>query len=101
MDLREYPIGEEQIPAQQATCEQLRMEADRTEDPRIGSRLMDAANWREFFEDFHNRIISGLEEQMNDINLDLVKKLLDWEKQSAVENSLKEGSGPPFPGGTL
>jgi hypothetical protein len=92
MDLRDYPIGEDQIPARQATKEQLLEEVEATTDSETKRRLQETANWRDFFEDLHGRIVEGLSENMDEENLSMVQKLLDWETQSVIEKVLKEGS---------
>jgi hypothetical protein len=97
MDLRDYPIGEDQIPARQATREQLLEEVAKTADSETKRRLQETANWREFFHDLHGRIVDGLTENMDAENLDMVQKLLDWETQSVIEKLLKEGSGKLTP----
>ena len=97
MDLRDYPIGEDQIPARQATKEQLLEEVERTADSETKRRLQETAKWREFFEDLHGRIVDGLSGNMDAENLDMVQKLLDWETQSVIEKLLKEGPGKLTP----
>jgi hypothetical protein len=91
MDLRDYPIGEEKIPAQKATCAQLREEAERSDDPQLKERLVQAANWREFFEDLHNRIIDTLADKIDSIDRGVIQDLLEWEIQLSVEHILKNG----------
>ena len=91
MDLRNYPIGEGKIPAPQATCAQLREEAERTTDPDLKEKLVQTANWREFFEDLHNRIIDTLADKIDSIDRDVVKSLLDWEVQLSIEHILEDG----------
>ena len=97
MDLRDYPIGEDEIPAREANLDQLRESAEQAEDPATGERLMEAANWRAFFNELHDRIEEGLSGQMDADNLDLVRKILAWETQSIIETILKEGRTVPYP----
>ena len=97
MDLRDYPIGEDEIPAREANLDQLRQEAEKAEDPAIGQRLKEVANWRAFFNEFHDRIENNLSGQMDADNLDMVRKIFAWETQSIIETMLKEGRAVPFP----
>jgi hypothetical protein len=99
MDLRDYPIGEDMIPAREASLDQLREAAASDEDPAVAQRLHDVANWRAFFNEFHDRIETGLSEQMNGDNLDMVRKILAWETQSIIETILQEGRTASFPSG--
>ena len=96
MDLRDYPIGEDEIPAREANLDQLREAAEQAEDQATGQRLNEAANWRAFFNEFHDRIENNLSGQMDADNLDLVRKIFAWETQSIIENMLKEGRTVPF-----
>lgn len=89
MDLREYPIGDDKVPAKDATSVQLREEAERTEDPEQKLKLNEVANWREFLEDLHRRILDGLSDTLGEDEHDMVKKLLEWETQSVVEHILE------------
>jgi len=91
MDLKDYQIGEGKIPAQKATCEQLREEAERTNNPDLKEKLEQAANWREFFEDLHNRIIDTLADKIDSIDRDVVRNLLEWEIQLSIEHILQDG----------
>ena len=91
MDLRDYLVGEERVPARQATSIQLRAEADKTEDPDLKKRLQEAANWREFFEDLHDRILDTFTDKIDSGDREMVQKLLDWETQLSVEYVLEEG----------
>jgi hypothetical protein len=92
MNYKDYPIGEEKIPARVATCEQLREEAERTENRELKARLIQAANWKEFFEDFHNRIIDTLNDKIDSIDRDVIKNLLEWEVQLSIEHILEDGT---------
>lgn len=96
MDLRDYPISEDGIPAREASMGQLREEAEKTDDPEIGQRLEEVASWRAFFNEFHDKIDDGLSGQMDADNLDMVRKILAWESQSIIESILKEGGSPPY-----
>ena len=96
MDLRDYPIGEDEIPAREANLDQLREAAEQAEDQATGQRLNEAANWRAFFNEFHDRIENNLSGQMDADNLDMVRKIFAWETQSIIENMLKEGRTVPF-----
>ena len=96
MDLRDYPIGEDGIPAREASLDQLRAAADEASDDTIARRFREAANWRAFFNEFHEKIYDGLTGQMDGDNLDMVRKILAWETQSVIENMLKEGPSTPF-----
>jgi hypothetical protein len=97
MDLRDYPIGEDAIPAREANLDQLREAAEEAEDQAIGDRLKEVANWRAFFKELHDRIDNSLSGQMDADNLDMVRKILAWETQSIIETVLKEGQTLPFP----
>jgi len=96
MDLLNYPIGEDGIPAREASMEQLRNESEKTTDPDTKQRLEEVAHWRAFFNEFHSKIENGLSGQMDADNLDMVVKILAWESQSIIENILNEGRSIPF-----
>ncbi|MFC1627736.1 hypothetical protein ACFL3H_01320 [Gemmatimonadota bacterium] len=96
MDLLNYPIGEDGIPAREASMEQLSEEAAVTTDPETKKRLEEVAHWRAFFNEFHGKIEDGLSGQMDADNLDMVVKILAWETQSIIETMLKEGRAVPI-----
>ena len=96
MDLLNYPIGEDGIPAREASMDQLREESENTTDPVTKQRLEEAAYWRAFFNEFHGKIENGLSGQMDADNLDMVVKILAWESQSIIENILRDGRSIPF-----
>jgi len=89
MDHREYPIGDDKVPAKNATSVQLREEAEITDDPEMKRRLKEVANWREFLEDLHRSILDGLADKLGEEDHVMVKKLLEWETQSVVEHVLE------------
>jgi len=97
MDLRDYPIGEDGIPAREANLNQLREAAEKAEDQDARERLLEVANWRAFFNEFHDRIENNLSGQMDADNLDMVRKIFAWETQSIIETILKEGRTVPLP----
>ncbi len=57
----------------------------------LKERLVQAANWREFFEDLHNRIIDTLADKIDSIDRSVVESLLEWEVQLSVEHILEDG----------